>query len=239
MAQFGRRMAGGLFARGWRNIREAGTRRLALTGLFLLAALLLARFSWHLPLTGEAERGLYDLRTYLLADQVEQDDRVLMIVYNDQTLINARKRSPLDRGLLVEVLRHLDGMGAKAIGVDILFDQPQDEDEELVATLRGMRTPTFVGYTRTDATRYDIVYEQQAFLDAFVARLEGSNAGPATIILDNNDGVTRNWPAELAGLPPTLGRAMLTVGGCLTGLDRFHPRTWWQSVRESRATCLH
>jgi acyl-CoA synthetase (AMP-forming)/AMP-acid ligase II len=33
--------------------------------------------------------------------------------------------------------------------------------------------------------------------------------------------------------------AMLTVGGCLTALDRFHPRTWWQSVRQSRATCLH
>lgn len=33
--------------------------------------------------------------------------------------------------------------------------------------------------------------------------------------------------------------AMATVGGCLTALDRFHPRTWWQSVRDSRATCLH
>ncbi|MCR4264583.1 AMP-binding protein [Nitratireductor sp. ZSWI3] len=33
--------------------------------------------------------------------------------------------------------------------------------------------------------------------------------------------------------------AMVTVGGCLTALDRFHPRTWWQSVRDSRATCLH
>ncbi len=33
--------------------------------------------------------------------------------------------------------------------------------------------------------------------------------------------------------------AMLRVGGCLTALDRFHPRTWWQSVRDSRATCLH
>ncbi len=32
---------------------------------------------------------------------------------------------------------------------------------------------------------------------------------------------------------------MVTVGGCLTVLDRFHPRTWWDSVRESRATCLH
>lgn len=33
--------------------------------------------------------------------------------------------------------------------------------------------------------------------------------------------------------------AMVAVGGCLTALDRFHPRTWWSSVRDSRATCLH
>lgn len=33
--------------------------------------------------------------------------------------------------------------------------------------------------------------------------------------------------------------AMLKVGGCLTALDRFHPSTWWQDVRDSGATCLH
>ncbi|MCC5987600.1 MAG: AMP-binding protein [Pararhodobacter sp.] len=33
--------------------------------------------------------------------------------------------------------------------------------------------------------------------------------------------------------------AMIAIGGCLTALDRFHPRTWWQSVRASRADCLH
>jgi len=33
--------------------------------------------------------------------------------------------------------------------------------------------------------------------------------------------------------------AMLTVGGCLILLDRFHPKTWWQSVKESKATCIH
>jgi acyl-CoA synthetase (AMP-forming)/AMP-acid ligase II len=33
--------------------------------------------------------------------------------------------------------------------------------------------------------------------------------------------------------------AMVSVGGCLTMLDRFHPGTWWDSVRWSRATCLH
>jgi acyl-CoA synthetase (AMP-forming)/AMP-acid ligase II len=33
--------------------------------------------------------------------------------------------------------------------------------------------------------------------------------------------------------------AMLSVGGSLTMLDRFHPRSWWNSVKASRATCLH
>ena len=58
--------------RGWRNLREAGARRLVLAMVLLLVALLLARFSWNLPwpdanggefptpVTGEAERALYD-----------------------------------------------------------------------------------------------------------------------------------------------------------------------------------
>jgi len=33
--------------------------------------------------------------------------------------------------------------------------------------------------------------------------------------------------------------AMVMSGGCLTVLDRFHPKTWWASVRASRATILH
>lgn len=32
---------------------------------------------------------------------------------------------------------------------------------------------------------------------------------------------------------------MLNVAGCLTFVDRFHPKSWWNSVRESRSTILH
>jgi acyl-CoA synthetase (AMP-forming)/AMP-acid ligase II len=32
---------------------------------------------------------------------------------------------------------------------------------------------------------------------------------------------------------------MMLTGGCLVLLDRFHPRTWWDSVRASRATIVH
>ncbi|MGE9007659.1 AMP-binding protein [Leptospira interrogans] len=33
--------------------------------------------------------------------------------------------------------------------------------------------------------------------------------------------------------------AMVTTGGCLIVLDRFHPKSWWASVKDSRATIVH
>jgi acyl-CoA synthetase (AMP-forming)/AMP-acid ligase II len=32
---------------------------------------------------------------------------------------------------------------------------------------------------------------------------------------------------------------VVTAGGCLIQLDRFHPKSWWQTVRDSRATIVH
>jgi acyl-CoA synthetase (AMP-forming)/AMP-acid ligase II len=33
--------------------------------------------------------------------------------------------------------------------------------------------------------------------------------------------------------------AMILCGGCIVPLDRFHPASWWDSVRQSRATIVH
>jgi acyl-CoA synthetase (AMP-forming)/AMP-acid ligase II len=33
--------------------------------------------------------------------------------------------------------------------------------------------------------------------------------------------------------------AVITSGGCLIQLDRFHPKTWWKTVRATRATICH
>jgi len=33
--------------------------------------------------------------------------------------------------------------------------------------------------------------------------------------------------------------AMVQTGGCLIVLDRFHPRSWWEDVREASATIVH
>lgn len=204
-----------LLRRGWRNVREAGTRRLIITALLVIAALNIGYFSWSLPITASAERALYDARVYVEAAQraVDQDPRVVMVVFDDQTLIQAKKRSPLDRGMLAEALRNLDKLGPKAIGIDILFDQPQDEDDELVATLRAMKTPVAVGYANLATNAGEIEYEQQQFLESFLKRLEGSNAKPGSVRLDDIYGVTRKFPSIEPGLPPVLGRQMLIASG--------------------------
>lgn len=202
----------GLLGRGWRNVRAAWPRRLAVTAALLLLALLVARFGWQLPVVGDAERALYDLRAYVSAPQVDQDQRIQIVIYDDQTLIASRKRSPLDRGLLARALANIDAMGAKAIGIDILFDQPQDEDAELLSVLRAMRTPTFVAYTDTAETGEHITYKQQKFLDDFIGRLKGSRAGPASIRLDYAYGVARRWPDHPEDPPPLMSRAMIAAG---------------------------
>lgn len=225
-------LTGVLVARGWGHVRGAGPRRLAMMAALLVLATLVAAFSWSLPGIGDAERSLYDLRSYIAAPVVEQDERVQLVVYDDQTLIAARKRSPLDRGLLAKALRNLDAMGAKAIGIDILFDQPQDEDDDLVSALRGMKTPTLVAYADVAGNRDDIVYDQQRFLDAFQKRLAGSNAGPASIRLDFAQGVTRRWPQPDERLPPVMARAMLAAGGDGAAVAQF--RDYQGAVRYRR-----
>lgn len=218
----GRSKRRGVIARGLRGIREAGTAQIVATVLFVLFSLFIARYSWVLPggleptpITNDAERALYDTRAYLAADLVEQDDRIILVVYDDQALINLEKRSPLPRDAMAEALRNLDTMGAKAIGIDVLFDQPQSEDPELVETLRSMQTPTLVAYATVATNEADIAYEQQLYLDEFMAVIEegDTNARRASIRLDDEFGATRVWPDIVPGLPPLLGRAMLEEAG--------------------------
>ncbi|MBL0922848.1 MAG: adenylate/guanylate cyclase domain-containing protein [Sphingomonadaceae bacterium] len=201
-----------------RLLAELGPARLMLTVGMLLIALLAARFSWNVILVGDAERALYDLRETYLAPRVDQDPRIVKVVYTDDTLIDTQKRSPLDRAMLARALANLDGMGAKAIGIDILIDQPQDEDPALSASLRAMQTPTFLAYANIETNRDNIRQRQQAFLDKFMHDLEGSKTRPASIRVETDiDNVVRSWPFIPPNLPPILSRAMAPDHNALRG----------------------
>ena len=194
-----------------RAIAQIGTIRLILTLLFLAAGLYLARYAWDLPLARDAERGLYDLRFRGNANTgTGADRRITLVVYNDGTLEELRKRSPLDRRTLARALLALDRMGARAIGIDILIDQIQDEDPELVSAFRQMRTPTYLGFTTSAASPAQMEPQQEAFLRNFIASVgTNSRLRPASIKMEaDTDGVMRRWPQRDRSLPTFLANAM-------------------------------
>ena len=189
--------------------RRVGAARAVLTALLIVAGLLIARYSWTLPFVPAAERALYDLREAWAAPVVEPDPRVVMVVFNDDTLINTRKRSPLDRGTLSRALRSIDAMGAKGIGIDILIDQEQDEDAELIETLRAMQTPTHLAYASFGSNRDQINERQQQFLDDFQKAIATDRTRATSIRLEvDSDNVVRSWPKVVPGLPPLMARAL-------------------------------
>ena len=57
--------------------------------------------------------------------------------------------------------------------------------------------------------------------------------------LDENDRLLTPLPPNHMNALCTSFTAMMLCGGCVIQLDRFHPRSWWQTVREERATVIH
>jgi adenylate cyclase len=199
---------------GWKRLRRSvgqiGPVRLLATLLFLAAGLYIARFNADIPLASDAERALYDWRFYRSAQRVlQQDDRIVLVTYNDETLQQLGKRSPLDRHMLAQALRAIDAMHPRAIGIDILIDQAQPEDEELVRTFQALHTPTYLAFGRASSNEAQIAYWQEQFMRRFQRRVSSGPVRPASIKMEpDSDGVIRRWPVERAGLPPLLANAL-------------------------------
>jgi adenylate cyclase len=191
------------------GLRQLGLWRLLLTILFLAGAVLLARYAWKLPLTIEAERALFDWRQVLTAPKVDQDDRIVMVVYTDETLAATGKRSPLDRAILAKALKRIDGFKPKAIGIDILIDQPQPEDPTIIAAFQAMNSPAFLAYASASTAEDKIMLWQQEFLENFQKEIAVGPVRPASIMIQtDDDNVLRSWPKLRKGLPDLLPIAL-------------------------------
>ena len=189
--------------------RQLGGVRLALTILALAGAAFIARYSWQTEFFLDAEHALFDWRQTASAPQTDQDDRIVLIAYTDETLMATRKRSPLDRLILAKTLQRLDSMGAKSIGIDILIDQPQDEDSQLVAAFQSMKTPTFLAHASSAAAEDKILLVQQEFLEDFQKKIAVGNVRPTSIVVQSdNDNVLRKWAILVPGGPTRIPNAM-------------------------------
>ena len=208
-------------------VRVPLVRRVA-TIIFIVIAILIARFSWQTPITlisaegvksnltlpffQDAERGLYDMRAAvatLLNRTIPQDDRVLLVTFTPDTQFSTKERSPLDRTTLAKALTTLDAMGPKRVGIDILIDQPQPDDQLLIEALNAMKTPTWIGYATVRHNPEDMSPWQQEYLDQFLSRITNPNVRKASLkVSADGDNVARSWPEQPDDLPTFLPVAL-------------------------------
>ena len=220
-----------------RDLKRVPLARLAATAFIIFWAILFARFSWEapigvgpdghwhfppraaqprqtIPIATDAERALFDLRQAFgeRRQKVDQDPRIILIPYTQDTLRATAKRSPLDRAILARALANIDAMGAKAIGIDILIDQPQPEDPQILAALKAMKTPVWLAYANRRYAPDEIEQWQQQFMDSWSRQLAGSQVRQTSVRFEaDNDNVLRRWPALPAGLPPFMPLALSGV----------------------------
>lgn len=201
---------------------QAGWLRLVATLGVLALALLVARFSWYVPFTVGLERALYDVRVSLTAPHVDQDDRIVLVVFTEDTIRNTGKRSPLDRVLLGKALANIDKLQPRAMGVDILIDSAQAEDEQFYASVKTLTTPTFFAFSTITDNGEQVMTYQEDYMRGIFARLGGGAVQPASIRLDvDGDDAWRTWPAPARGPPPLLVNAITAAGGSSKGFEKF------------------
>lgn len=192
-----------------RSLSQLGWQRSFVALILLALALFIALNSWRLPLLRDAEAALYDLRAANFAPPTDTDKRITLVVYTADTNRATGQISPVDRTILAKALGQIDQLGAKGIGIDVLFDSPQDDDDLLRASLKGMKTPVFLAFADNRTNPEAITYEQEQDLRAFMQSAGGAMTKPASILLETDtDGVARRWPRQYPGLPPLLSIAL-------------------------------
>lgn len=192
-----------------RSLSQLGWQRSFVALILLALALFIALNSWRLPLLRDAEAALYDLRAANFAPQADTDKRITLVVYTADTNRATGQISPVDRTILAKALGQIDQLGAKGIGIDVLFDSPQDDDDVLRASLKDMKTPVFLAFADNRTNPEAITYEQEQDLRAFMQSAGGVMTKPASILLETDtDGVARRWPRQYPGLPPLLSIAL-------------------------------
>ena len=181
-----------------RFLREMGVRRLLIYVVIFSVAIICARYSSIAPLFRLADLSLYDITTSLATPPVKIDKRVTLVVFNTDTLALTQKRSPLDRDLLAKAILQIDALRPKAIGIDILFDQPQPQDDPaLISALKNIHTPTHIAYVPpkapNDAGSDEEEPWQQEHLERFFQTVEGAMVHRASVVANDSGAYVRNW----------------------------------------------
>jgi adenylate cyclase len=154
----------------------------AITALaFTLAVLLIA------SLSRPVENLFRDVLASAASPFTDPGESVVLVTVTEETLAALPYRSPIDRGFLADLIEHIGKAQPRAVGIDILFDQPTEpqKDERLARVLEEARFPLVVA----SAEAADGLTQRQ--IDWLAAFSASTPRGLATLSLDPFDGVVR------------------------------------------------
>lgn len=156
-------------------------------GVALLATVLAVAATKYLTFLSSLENIAADIRVSALQPPMQQSKDVVIAAITEETLAQFQYRSPVDRAFLANLLKTLEKKGAKAIGVDVLLDQPTEEakDALLKKTIREIKTPLFFSYSNTPTV---VNEDQLAYMNDFVPE---DKRGGANLVTDPFDGTVR------------------------------------------------
>ena len=198
----------------YRRIHPRDVAEASVVVVVALLATVLAALGW-VPLLAQGETWFADLRSTLMAraDSGEQDfhDDIVIIAIRDSSLAKFGYLSPVDRGLLADAVEALAAKGARAVGLDILFDRPTEPEKDLRLrqALLGFPGPVVVAYA--DAAQ-GLGEAGAAYLRAFS---DGLGRGWPNVLRQSREGTVR-WmtttldvPGDVTdGLAAALARAL-------------------------------
>lgn len=185
----------------------------------LVGCLVFAAFRALPPLVA-AENRARDLAQAMFYPKQPQRDDIAIVLIDEATLAKLAYRSPIDRAFLAGLVARLRGLGAKAIAIDLLVDQPTEEvkDFAFLDVIEADGAPVIMAVADQ---KEGLTNAQDEFLAAMT---EMVGTGQAGLYRDPVDFVTRGVPAtrEIHGRQTaSFAVAMARAGGLTAADDGF------------------
>jgi CHASE2 domain-containing sensor protein len=108
-----------------------------------------------------------DWRVALFSPAEERKDIALVLI-DDNSVAKYLSRSPVDRGLIAELVKAIDAAEPKGIGLDFVFDRKAEKwkADALVKAIKDAKSPVILGVTtqREGPIKSEILEEQDKFI---------------------------------------------------------------------------
>jgi adenylate cyclase len=168
---------------GWRGMHPA-----LLAGAFIIVfTALVAAGQRTVPVIDAAENYVGDLMSSIFEPFEPQHRDVVVLSVTEKTLAKFPFRSPIDRKFLADTLNTLARLKARAVGLDILFDQPTIAEADAAFREAALNFPGPLVVAWTDRAT-GLTEAQYGFQQKY---LDGIRAGFVTMPADP-DGTVRN-----------------------------------------------